>query len=234
MYLYLILIGPCFLLAIYAQNKVKATFEKYNKLPAGSGMTGAEAAAAMLRDAGLAGKVSIERVKGFLADHYDPRTKILRLSPAVHDGRSLSAVGVACHEAGHAVQDAKHYAPLALRNAIVPTAALGSRLAMPLIMIGVIISILLKTPFGFYLAVGGLILFAMAVVFQLINLPVEFNASARAKRMLPRLGIIQGQKQVRGVASVLDAAALTYIAATITAAVQLIYYAMMIFGGRRG
>jgi len=223
---YWILLGPCLLLSLWASWRVKHTFSKYSRVGASSGMTGAQAAAEMLRQAGLAGKVTIERVSGFLSDHYDPRSKVLRLSPPVYDGQSLASVGVACHEAGHAIQDATKYAPLVWRNAIVPTASIGSNLGIWMVIFGGI--------FHWYnLAAIGLVLFAMVVVFQLVNLPVEFNASARARQMLPRLGVISGAAESRGVATVLNAAAMTYVAATITAVMELLYWAMIVFGGRR-
>jgi Zn-dependent membrane protease YugP len=189
-------------------------------------MSGADAAYAMLQAAGLENSVGIERVDGFLSDHYDPRHKVLRLSPQVYDGRSLASVGVACHEVGHAMQDAQKYAPLVLRNMIVPTASIGSNLSYGLIFLGFILHF-------FPLAILGLVLFAVVVVFQLVNLIPEFNASTRAKQMLGQLGIIRGGSEAQGVAAVLDAAAMTYVAATITAVVTLLYYAMLIFGGRR-
>jgi uncharacterized protein len=222
--LWLILIGPCALLALYAQFKVKSAFAKYNRVPASSGLTGAQAAREMLNAARL-DNVAIERIDGFLSNHYDPKSKVLRLSSEVYNGRSLASVGVACHEAGHAMQDATAYAPLALRNAIVPTASIGSSLGIILIILGMFI-----TP---QLAILGLLLYGTVVVFQIVNLPVEFNASSRAKVMLGQLGIVQGRQEAAGVASVLDAAALTYVAATITAIAYLFYYALLIFGGRR-
>jgi Zn-dependent membrane protease YugP len=192
-----------------------------------SGLSGAEAAARMLRSAGLETQVAIQRVSGFLSDHYDPRHKVLRLSPEVHDGQSLASVGVACHEAGHAIQDATHYVPLTLRNAIVPTASLGSNLAFGLIFIGVIFQFLRP------LAIVGVLLFGAVVVFQFVNLPVEFNASTRAKAQLRELGIINGPAEAAGVSTMLNAAAMTYVAATVAALLNLMYYAMLVFGNRR-
>ncbi|MEN6626131.1 MAG: zinc metallopeptidase [Candidatus Sumerlaeia bacterium] len=216
---------PSLLLALWAQGKVKWAFAKYSKVRSSSGMTGAQAAAQMLTDAGLGNRVGIERVSGFLSDHYDPRTKVLRLSPEVYDSRSLAAVGIACHEAGHAVQDATNYAPLVVRNAIVPTAGIGSNLGVWLVIIGLIIGSL-------KLAWVGVILFGAVVVFQFVNLPVEFNASNRAKKMLPALGIISGREESKAIDSVLDAAAMTYVAATVGAVLQLLYYIMLLTGRR--
>lgn len=221
-YLLLVLV-PTLLFSLYAQFKVKHAFSKYSQVPASSGMTGAQAAQEMLRAAGLEGQVAVERVDGFLSDHYDPRHKVLRLSSDVHDSASISAVGVACHEAGHAIQDARAYAPLVLRNAIVPTASIGSNLGFFLIFIGMILHMT-------GLAFIGLIMFAAVVVFQFINLPVEFNASSRAREMVGQLGIIGGPAEARGVSAVLSAAALTYVAATVAALVNLLYYGWMIFG----
>ena len=223
---YLLLVFlPALLLGLYAQFRVKHAFSKYSKIPVRSGLTGAEAAHEMLRAAGLEQKVGIERVEGFLSDHYDPGHKVLRLSPDVYDNASLAAVGVACHEAGHAVQDASNYAPLVLRNAIVPTAGLGSNLGFILIFAGLILHMQ-------GLAMIGLILFGAVVLFQIVNLPVEFNASNRAREMLGQLGIVSGPAEANGVASVLNAAAMTYVAATVAAVLNLLYYGWLIFGRR--
>lgn len=225
---------PSLLLALWAQGKVKYAFHKYSRIRSSSGMTGAVAAATMLREAGLSSgvqsyhgepthgyEVRIERIGGYLSDHYDPRHKVLRLSPEVYDSNSLAAVGVACHEAGHAVQDARHYAPLVIRNAIVPTAGIGSNLGVWLVVIGLITHMLT-------LAWVGVILFASVVVFQVVNLPVEFNASSRAKQMLPALGIINGREETKAINSVLNAAAMTYVAATVGAILQLLYFISML------
>jgi len=225
--LYLMLVGPALVIALLAQIKVKSSFARYSRVPASSGLTGAEAAYMMLRAAGLADKVGIEQHSGFLSDHYDPRKQVLRLSPAVHDGRSLAALGVACHEAGHAIQHAVGYAPMALRNAIVPVAGFGSWLAVPLIIVGAIFHWL-----GLVLA--GFVLFTAIVVFQIVNLPVEFNASTRAKGMLQEMELISGPGEYHAVSSVLSAAAMTYVAATIAALAQLLYFAIRLglLGGR--
>lgn len=217
---------PTLLLGLWASFKVKRTFAKYAEVPVTSGMTGAQAAYEVLRAEGLDGQVGIERSEGFLSDHYDPRDRVLRLSPDVYDGRSVSAVGVACHEVGHALQHAHQYAPLVLRNAIVPTANIGSGLGSILITGGLILNMT-------GLAVVGLLLFSAVVVFQLINLPVEFNASSRAKAVAANLGIVRGAHENAGVAAVLSAAAMTYVAATVTAIVNLLYYAWVIlFSGQ--
>jgi hypothetical protein len=214
--MYWLLIGPTMLLALWAQMKVKGAYGKWSEVPASSRMTGAQAAERMLRQAGVTG-VTIESVQGYLSDHYDPRAKKLRLSPGVYQSNSVAAMGIACHEAGHALQHAQGYAPLALRNSIVPVASLGSWLAWPMIFLGMMLNMS-----GLMLL--GVIAFAGLVVFQVITLPVEFDASARAKRQLMSLGIIQSQGEAKGVADVLDAAAMTYVAATVTAVATLIYY----------
>jgi Zn-dependent membrane protease YugP len=206
---------------------VKSAFGKWSQVPASSRMTGAQAAQRMLQSAGL-GNVGIEPAHGFLSDHYDPRVRKLRLSANVYEGRSVAAMGIACHEAGHALQHAKGYAPLQFRTAIVPVASIGSWLAWPLIMIGLMLQ-------SSNLAVAGIVLFAGVVLFQMVTLPVEFDASNRAKEQLRSLGIIQSNQEAGGVAAVLNAAALTYVAATVAAIAQLLYFAMRagLLGGRR-
>ena len=222
MLLYLALVIPPFLLGLYAQWKVKSSFAEMSKIQAR--MSGAEAARRMLDSAGL-NDVQIEQVGGRLSDHYDPRSKVLRLSQDVYNGRSMAAVGVACHEAGHAFQDAKGYAPLAIRNLAVPAANFGSGAGMWMLFGGLMLGI---QP----LAVVGLVLFACVVFFQLVNLPVEFNASNRAREELVAQGIIAGNEE-QYVAKVLNAAALTYVAGTLQAVMTLLYYVMIIFGDRR-
>lgn len=225
--LYLLIVFlPTLLLGLYASFKVKRTFGKYSEVPVTSGMTGAQAAYAVLRAEGLDGQVGIERSEGFLSDHYDPMHRVLRLSPDVYDGRSVAAVGVACHEVGHALQHAQRYAPLVLRNAIVPTANIGSGFGSLLIVGGLMLNMT-------GLAMAGLILFSAVVLFQLVNLPVEFNASARARAVAANLGIVRGAQENAGVSAVLSAAAMTYVAATVTAIVNLLYYAWAIlFSGQ--
>lgn len=213
--LYLILIAPAFVLSLIASIRVKSTFKRYSRVPNLRGLTGAQAASQILRAEGI-GDVSIEMVAGFLADHYDPRTKVLRLSPDVYRGTSIAAVGVAAHEVGHAVQHARNYAPLGLRSAIVPLASWGSNLSWILLMIGLVL--MSKT-----MLMTGIVLFGFVVVFQLVTLPVEFNASARALAALPAAGILTAD-ELGGVRRVLGAAALTYVAAAVMAVLQLIYF----------
>ncbi|MCA9752684.1 MAG: zinc metallopeptidase [Gemmatimonadetes bacterium] len=216
--LYLILVGPTMLLALWAQMRVKSAFGKWSQVAGSSRMSGAEAAQRMLSAAGIT-DVKIEPVQGFLSDHYDPRAKRLRLSPGVYQSNSVAAMGIACHEAGHALQHANGYAPLALRNAIVPVAQIGSWLAWPMIFGGMLLQMQ-------NLALLGVIAFSAMVVFQLITLPVEFDASNRAKAQLKTLGILHSNEESKGVSAVLDAAAMTYVAATVTALVQLLYFAL--------
>jgi Zn-dependent membrane protease YugP len=212
---YLIFIAPALLLALWAQYKVRATYASAMQEPAS--MSGAMAARQVLDGAGLH-HVGIEMVPGHLSDHYDPRDKILRLSPEVFQSRSLAAVGIAAHEAGHALQDAHGYAPLVIRNAAVPAASFGSGISWLLLVLGVIFT----NP---YLLWAGIAAFGAVVFFQLVNLPVEFNASSRAKAELVGLGIVRHQ-EMGAVNSVLNAAALTYVAATLQSVLTLLYYIM--------
>ena len=224
---YLLFVGPAILIALWAQIKVKAAFATYSRVRSSSGITGAEAAAKVLHEADIR-DVKIERVGGFLSDHYDPSRKTLRLSPRVYDSNSLAAVGVAAHEAGHAIQHAHNYGPLGLRTALVPTASIGSWLAFPLVLLGILMH-------AAHLALLGLIVFCAVVLFQLVTLPVEFNASSRAKVALMNTGVIVGREEERGVSAVLTAAGLTYVAAALTAVMQLLYFAYILglFGRRR-
>ncbi len=222
---YWLFMGPTMLLALYAQIKVKSAYAHWSRVPVMSGMSGAQAAAELLRRAGIY-DVRIEQVGGWLSDHYDPTSKTLRLSPGVYSGRSVAAVGIAAHEAGHALQHATAYVFLGLRSAIVPMASLGSGLSMTLVMIGVIFNTMA------WLKVG-IVLFSAVVIFQLVTLPVEFNASTRAKRALAEYGILSGPEEELGVRKVLGAAAMTYVAATLTAVAQLLYFIMLAGGGRR-
>jgi hypothetical protein len=203
---------------IIAQIGVRTALNKYSKIAARSGRSGAEAAAVLMDDAGIH-DVQITRTDGFLGDHYDPRSKTLALSPAVYDGRSVAALGIAAHETGHAIQHQHLYAPLQVRMAVVPTTMFVSHL-MPLIIIG-----------GFWFRIPafvslGVIVYAVIVLFQLITLPVEFNASSRAKLILQKSGLI-ARDEMPGVNRVLNAAALTYVAALIAAAAQLLQLVLL-------
>ncbi|MBI4616184.1 MAG: zinc metallopeptidase [Planctomycetes bacterium] len=223
-----VIVGPFILLALLAQLKVKTAFSRWSREPNRRGVSGAEAAAVVLRAAGV-GDVAIQEHHGFLSDHYDPREKVLRLSAQVFRGRSIASIGVAAHEAGHALQHAQGYAPLAIRSAIVPMASIGSSLSLPLIFLGLLF------PMGgsFWLLKLGIACFSGVVFFQLVTLPVEFNASSRAKRILAETGLAATAEEVEGVSSVLSAAALTYVAATLQAIATLVYY-LLLAGRRRG
>lgn len=228
--LYFILLAPAMLLAMWAQFKVKGAFARASEIPASGGMSGAEAARRILWAHGLQ-RVGIEETQGFLGDHYDPRSKVLRLSPDVYHGRSLASMGVAAHEAGHAIQDATHYGPLKIRNGIVPLASVGGNLSMIIFMVGLFLS---ATQLGRSLLIAGIALFSLTVLFQLVNLPVEFDASRRARQILVANGIVAPTED-REVGRVLNAAALTYVAATIGAVLTLLYLLLRsgLLGGRR-
>lgn len=225
--LYLMLSLPALLLGLWAQFKVRSAFGKNSQIRTYSGMTGAQVARRILDANGLY-NVQVERVDGFLSDHYDPRHRVLRLSPDVYGGNSLAAAGVAAHEAGHALQHAQGYAPLALRSAMVPTVQIGSWLG-PIIFI---VGLLMINVIGPSLAWLGLILFAAVAAFAVVTLPVEFDASRRAKRLLVAENILVPQ-EMGGVNAVLNAAALTYVAAAIQAISTLLYYAMLLLGSSR-
>lgn len=220
-----ILIVISVIISIIAQVRVNATFNKYAHVAGSSGMTGAQAADRILRSQGIH-DVTIRRVRGSLTDHYDPRNKTLNLSDSVYGAASIAAVGVAAHECGHAIQHAKGYAPLQLRSALVPVANLGSKLSWLFIMAGIIFS------FNHTLLVIGILMFSVAVLFQLVTLPVEFNASSRALQLLESNGILY-QNEVAMTKKVLSAAALTYVAAAATAVLQLLRLILR-FGGDRG
>ena len=221
--MYFLYVGPAILLALWAQMKVKSTYASASQHAARSGLSGAETAQHILQAHGIR-DVGIEPVRSFLGDHYDPRHKVLRLSPDVYSGRSLASLGIAAHEVGHALQDAHGYGPLAIRNGLVPLASTGSTLSIILVIAGLFLNMT-------GLAVAGLVVFSVVVLFQLVNLPVEFNASKRARQILLSEGLVtDDEDQVVG--KVLSAAALTYVAATLTAILTLLYYAMLVFGRR--
>jgi len=221
---YFVILAPAILLSLVAQGMVSMAFNKYKRVPAASGMTGAQAAARMLQASGIR-DVGIEPVRGMLSDHYDPGKKMLRLSPDVYQGTSVASLGVACHEAGHALQHAKGYTPLYIRTALVPIASFGSQGGMYLLFFGIMLNVM-GLVFGKIVALIGFWAFAAAVLFALVTLPVEFDASRRAKLQLAELGMIASPAERKGVAKVLNAAALTYVAAAITALLTLLYYAI--------
>lgn len=214
---YMLFLAPPMLLAMWAQYRIHATYAQASQVPAR--MSGSAAAREVL-DAGGLRDVRIEMIPGQLSDHYDPRAKVLRLSPQVYQGRTAASIGIAAHEAGHALQDAHNYAPMIIRNIAVPVANFGAGIGMIMLMAGLFLHIT-------GLAYLGLILFGGTAFFQIVNLPVEFNASSRAKYQLEALGIASGE-EMRYVRKVLNAAALTYVAATLQAVMQLLYFAMRV------
>jgi len=216
--IYFIFALPGLILAMLATMKVKSTFHKYSKFASSSGLTGAQAARRMLQAEGI-NDVGIEMSRGFLSDHYDPRTNTLRLSPEVFNSPSLAAIGVACHEAGHALQKAHDYTPLTLRSALVPMTSFGSQLAMPIFMVGLFAGLPFLLTLGIWLFIG-------VVAFALVTLPVEWDASARAKRLMVRSGIVTAREQ-EDAGKVLDAAFLTYVAAAVSAILTLLYLLMV-------
>ena len=220
--IFLVLIGV--LLSLWAQNRVNSTFARYSRVRSFSGMTGAEAARRLLNSQGIY-DVTVQPVSGKLTDHYDPRTKVVKLSDSVYNATSVAAIGVAAHECGHAIQDQKQYGPLVLRSALVPVANFGSQLSWPMILLGILFGGL-----GSPLVQVGILMFGLAVLFQLVTLPVEFNASSRAVRLLDSQGILSGE-EVDGTRKVLKAAALTYVAAAAGSILQLLRL-VILFGGR--
>ncbi|MEM8859369.1 MAG: zinc metallopeptidase [Chloroflexota bacterium] len=228
---YLLFVLPPFLLGLWAQRRVRTNFDRYSKVGIASGMTGAEVARRMLDTEGLY-DVAVEKTAGNLTDHYDPRGKVLRLSEATHDSRSVAAAGIAAHEMGHALQDAKNYGPLTVRSALVPSVQIGSQLGTWMFMGGFLLLSFLNTSIGFYIALLGLALYGLVAVFALVTLPVEFDASRRAKALLTEHGILY-KDEMEGVDAVLNAAALTYVAAAVQAIMQVLYYAFILFGRRR-
>ena len=225
---YIVLVLPCVLFSLWASNSVNSTFKKYSTQLSRRGITGAQAADRVLRANGVSG-VRIERVSGNLTDHYDPKSNVIRLSDGVYNNTSTAAIGVACHEAGHAVQYAQSYAPIKLRAAIIPITNIGSRLAMPLILIGLLLAVFENLSYTFvYL---GITCFGLSLVFQLITLPVEFNASRRAMDAIES-GELLTQEEQKGARKTLKAAAMTYVAATAVALAQLLRL-ILVFGRRR-
>ena len=224
---YIVLVLPCVLLSLWASANVNSTFKKHSRQFSSRRITGAEAAQRVLAVNGVRG-VRIDRVSGNLTDHYDPKTNVIRLSDSVYSSTSTAAIGVACHEAGHAVQYAEHYAPIKVRSAIIPITNFGSRLAMPLILLGIVCSFLGE--FSTVLVYLGIAAFGLSLVFQLVTLPVEFNASRRAMRAIEDSNLLTEEEQ-KGARKTLSAAALTYVAATATALAQLLRL-ILLFGGR--
>lgn len=225
--LYLLFSLPALLLGFWAQMKVRSAINKYSRVRSYIGLTGAEVARRMLSSHGL-NQVQVEQTHGFLSDHYDPRAKTLRLSPQVYQSNSLAAAGIAAHEAGHAIQDAQDYAMLRFRTAMVPSVQIGSWLGPIIFVLG----LLIQSSIGTTLAWVGVALFAAAALFAVVTLPVEFDASRRAKAWLSTSGVVYNQ-EMKGVNSVLDAAALTYVAAAIQAISTILYYVFLLAGRNR-
>ena len=226
---YIVIVLPCIILALWASANVNSTFKKFSTQYSRRRITGAEAAQRVLSANGVHG-VRIERVSGNLTDHFDPRTNVIRLSDSVYDSTSTAAIGVACHEAGHAVQYAVHYSPMKLRAAIIPVTNIGSKLAMPLILLGVLFSYAGELNYSFIYA--GIACFALSLIFQIVTLPVEFNASRRAMQAIESAGILYEDEQ-KGARKTLTAAAMTYVAATAVSLAQLLRLLLLFGGGRR-
>ena len=221
---YIVLVLPAVVFALWASGRVKSTFARYQNEYASRGLTGAQAAEAVLRYNGLYG-VRIERVSGSLTDHYDPRTNVIRLSDSVYGSSSTAAIGVACHEAGHAVQHAQNYLPVKIRTAIVPLTNIGSRLSMPLIILGLLFG---ATSYFFAtMAYVGVACFALSTIFQLVTLPTEFDASRRALTAIRQQGLLEGE-ELAGAQKVLSAAAMTYVAALAVSVTQLLRLMLLV------
>ena len=225
---YIVLMLPCIIFSMWASSSVNSTFKRFSQKYSSRRITGAQAAQRVLSHNGVSG-VRIERVSGNLTDHYDPRTNVIRLSDSVYDSTSVAAIGVAAHEAGHAVQYARHYAPIHFRAAIIPITNIGSKLAMPLILLGVVLNFMGGISTG--LIYLGIAAFALSLLFQVVTLPVEFNASRRAMRAISDAELLTADEQ-RGARKTLTAAAMTYVAATAVALAQLLRL-LVLFGRRR-
>jgi Zn-dependent membrane protease YugP len=225
--LYLLFSLPALLLGLWAQAKVRSAFSKYSRVRLSSGLSGAQVARRILEGSGLY-DVSIEVSRGLMSDHYDPRSKTLRLSADVYGSNSVAAAGIAAHEAGHAIQDLKGSVPLQLRTTMVPSVQIGSWLGPIIFFVG----LLMQATFGPTLAWVGLGLFGLTTVFALVTLPVELDASRRAKKLLLAQGIVF-QQEIKGASSVLDAAALTYVAGAVQAISTMLYYVFLLTGSRR-
>lgn len=228
-YTYIILVLPAVIFSLWASARVNSTFKKYSKEHNMRGITGAQAARSVLDANGLH-NVAIEKISGDLTDHYDPKSNVIRLSDSVYDSTSTAAIGVACHEAGHAVQHAENYAPVKLRTAIVPITNIGSKLSMPLIILGIVLS-----SFGnifIQIAYLGIICFCACVFFQLVTLPTEFNASSRALKAIESSHLLNDSEQ-RSAKKVLSAAAMTYVAALAVSIMQLLRLVLLVSGRRR-
>ncbi len=229
----LMVLLPGLVISGLASLMVRSAFNRYSQVASRNGYSGAQAAQILLDQAGIH-DVEIVRANGFLSDHYNPSNKTLALSDQVYGSNSVAAIGVATHEAGHAIQHAKHYAPLWIRSALVPVAGIGSKMGTGVMFLGLILMAMASPAVGQTVVLGGAILFSAVLLFQLVTLPVEFNASARAKRLVVEAGIIYPDEQV-GVNRVLNAAAMTYVAAAVSTLLTLLYFLMRsgLLGGRR-
>ncbi len=228
---YLIFAAPVLILSIWAQAKVNSAYKKYSSIQNSKRLTGAMAAQLILRHYGI-NDVRIESCSGKLSDHYSPKEKVIRLSHNVYNGTSIAAVGIACHEAGHAAQHAENYLPNVIRTALVPVTNFGSRFGLLIAFAGYFLAYLSNSDIGFYIIVFGLALYGLVAVFQLATLPVEFNASKRALDIIESEGLLVGD-EFKGAKKVLSAAAMTYVAALATAVVNLLYYIFRLLGNSR-
>ncbi len=228
---YFLIVGPFLLLAMWANWKVKGTFERYNKGSLRSGLSGLDTARMILQASGLR-DVKIEAVPGMLSDHYDPHDRVVRLSQEILQGRTPAAVAVAAHECGHALQDAENYKPMEIRSSIVPVVGLGTKMAMPMFLFGFLLGGMRGMPFGSLLLWLGVIGFGMGVLFHLVTLPVEFDASRRAFRILSSSGMVT-EEEMPAVKKVLYAAGFTYVAAALVALAEMVYWIMLLIGGGR-
>ncbi len=231
--LYLLFMIPALLLSLWASFRTRSAFKKYSRQRTMTGLTGAAAAQRLLDRAGI-GDVRVKRTQGYLSDHYNPITKTLALSEAVYGSPSVAAVGVACHEAGHAIQHARNYRPLWLRSLLVPTANIGSSVGYIVMFLGLMLMYMGGGALGPKVVLIGAVLFSAVLLFQIVTLPVEFDASARAKRLAVEYGIVAAQER-QGMDRVLNAAALTYVAAAISTLMTLLYFLIRsgLLGGRR-
>ncbi|MBI2854621.1 MAG: zinc metallopeptidase [Chloroflexi bacterium] len=230
--LYFLFMAPALIFMIIAQARVSSTFNKYSKVANMQRLTGADVARTLLRANGLEGIVQVEQTQKQLGDHYDPSKKVLRLSPDVYGRSSVASMGIVAHEVGHAVQHNVGYAPMAVRGALVPAANVGSTLGWVFVMLGLVLYAMSRSEFGFTIAWIGVLLFSAAVLFSLVTLPVEYNASNRARQMLMSNGLVS-TTEYAGASAVLSAAALTYVAAMLQALAQLAYFVFLLMGMRR-
>lgn len=228
---YLIFAAPVLILSLFAQAKVNSAYKKYSKIVNSRRLTGASAAQLILKHYGIT-DVRIEPCSGKLSDHYSPKEKVIRLSEGVYNSSSVAAVGIACHEAGHAAQHAENYLPNTIRTALVPVTNFGSKFGLIIAFLGYFLAYLSNSSIGFYVIVVGLALYGLVALFQLVTLPVEFNASRRALNVIEETGMLAGE-EYSGAKKVLSAAAMTYVAALATAIINLLYYAMRLLGNSR-